>query len=167
LESAILRTLNPGNYTAVLRGNGGTSGIGVVEAYDLDQSVDSKLANISTRGFVDTGDNAMIGGTIITGSSPTNVLVRAIGPSLSNAGVANALQDPTLELHDGNGAVIAFNDNWVDSPDAAAISATTIPPTDPRESAILKNLTPGNYTAIVRGAGNTTGVAVVEAYQLQ
>jgi hypothetical protein len=169
LESAIVATLpaNNSSYTAILRGANNGTGIGVVEAYDLDPTVDSKLANISTRGFVDTGDNVMIGGTIITGNASASVLLRAIGPSLTNAGVRNALQDPTLELHDANGALIASNDNWIDSPDAAAISATTIPPTDPRESAILKNLTPGNYTAIVRGAGNTTGVAVVEAYQLQ
>ena len=169
LESAIVATLSANNssYTAILRGANNGTGIGVVEAYDLDQTVDSKLANISTRGFVDTGDNVMIGGTIITGSIPAKILFRAIGPSLTNFGVSNALQDPMLELHDGNGTLRASNDNWVDSPDAAAISATTIPPTDSRESAILQNLPPGAYTAIVRGAGSSTGVAVVEAYQLQ
>jgi pimeloyl-ACP methyl ester carboxylesterase len=167
LEAAIVATLpaNGSSYTAILRGVNDGIGIGVVEAYDLDQTVDSKLANISTRGFVDIGDNVMIGGTIITGSTPATVLFRAIGPSLTS--VPNALQDPTLELHDIQGNVIAFNDNWVDSPDAAAISATTIPPSDNRESAILANLPPGQYTAIVRGSGDTTGVAVVEAYQLQ
>lgn len=163
-ESAIVKSLNPGNYTAVLAGKGGTTGVGVVEVYDLDLTVDSRLANISTRGFVDRGDNVLIGGTIVVGSGSTSVLFRAIGPSLSGS-IPNALQDTTLELHDGQGAVIASNDNWQDT-QAAAIEGTTIPPSDPREAAILHQLTPGNYTAIVRGKDNTTGVAVVEAYQI-
>jgi P2-related tail formation protein len=168
LESAIVATLpaNSSAYTAILRGVNNATGIGVVEAYDLDSTVDSKLANISTRGFVDTGDNVMIGGSIVTGSVPANVLFRAIGPSLSSFGVANPLQDPVLELHDTNGGIIAVNDNWRDSQEAA-ITATGIPPSDNRESAILANLPPGAYTAIVRGSGNSTGVALVEAYQLQ
>ncbi|HEV2803561.1 MAG TPA: choice-of-anchor tandem repeat NxxGxxAF-containing protein [Chthoniobacterales bacterium] len=165
-EAAILTTLSPGSYTAILRGAHNGTGVGTVEVYDLDQTVDSKLANISTRGLVDSGDNVMIGGTIITGAASAHVLIRAIGPSLIGAGVANALQDPALELHDSQGAIIAMNDNWVDSPDAAAISATTLEPRDNRESAILRRLSPGAYTAIVRGSGDKTGVAVVEAYQL-
>jgi uncharacterized delta-60 repeat protein len=164
-EAAILTTLSPGAYTAILRGTSNTTGIGTVEVYELDQTGSSRLANISTRGFVDTGDNVMIGGAIITGATTANVLVRAIGPSLTGFGVPNALPDPTLELHDGNGGVIGYNDNWR-SDQEAEISATTIPPTDNRESAILRTLIPGAYTAIVRGAGNTTGVALVEAYQL-
>ena len=167
LESALWGAINPDAYTVVVRGKNDGTGVGLFEVYDLDPSVDSKLANISTRGFVDTGDNVMIGGTIITGNTPAKVLFRAIGPSRTKFGVSNALQDPMLELHDGNGTLRASNDNWIDSPDAAAIIATTIPPTDNRESAILQNLPPGAYTAIVRGAGNSTGVAVVEAYQLQ
>jgi hypothetical protein len=163
-ESAIVKSLTPGNYTAVLAGKGGTTGVGVVEVYDLDLTVDSKLANISTRGFVDQGDNLLIAGTIVVGNGTTNVLFRAIGPSLSGS-ISNTLQDPTLELHDGQGSVIASNDNWQDT-QADAIRATTIPPTDPREAAILYQLSPGAYTAIVRGKDNTTGVAVVEAYQL-
>ena len=162
-ESAIVKSLTPGNYTAILAGKGATTGVGVVEVYDLDLTVDSKLANISTRGFVDQGDNVLIAGTIVVGSGTTNVLFRAIGPSLP--GISNTLQDPTLELHDGQGSIIASNDNWQDS-QADAIRATTIPPSDPREAAILYQLTPGSYTAIVRGKNNTTGVAVVEAYQL-
>ena len=142
-EAAILTTLSPGSYTAVLRGASDGTGIGTVEVYDLDQTVDSKLANISTRGFVETGDNVMIGGTIITGSTSAKVLIRAIGPSLTNAGVANALQDPTLELHDGNGTVLDANDNWQDSPNRQAIIDTTIPPTDNRESAILAKSSAG------------------------
>ena len=163
-ESAIVKSVNPGNYTAVLAGKGGTTGVGVVEVYDLDLTVDSKLANISTRGFVDQGDNVLICGTIVVGSGSTNVLFRAIGPSLPN--IPNALQDPTLELHDGQGSIIESNDNWQDSLEKQAIIDSTIPPSDPREAAILRQLTPGNYTAVVRGKNNTTGVAVVEAYQL-
>jgi hypothetical protein len=168
LESAIVATLPANNsaYTAIVRGVNNGTGIGVVEAYDLDRTVDSKLANISTRGFVDTGDNVMIGGTIVAGNISANVLFRAIGPSLTNFGVPNALQDPTLELHDGNGALLASNDNWR-SDQEAEIIATTIPPTNDLESAILRTLSPGAYTAIVRGNNNSTGVAVVEAYQLE
>jgi hypothetical protein len=165
LESALFGVINPGAYTVVVRGKNDATGIGSFEVYDLDPTVDSKLANISTRGFVETGDNVMIGGTIIIGSAPTRVLLRAIGPSLTNFGVPNALQDPTLELHDGNGALMASNDNWR-SDQEAEISATTIAPTNDLESAILQTLPPGAYTAIVRGSGNSTGVAVVEAYQL-
>jgi hypothetical protein len=165
LESALWGILDPGAYTVVVRGNNDATGIGLFEVYDLDPTVDSKLANISTRGFVETGDNVMIGGTIITGSAPTRVLLRAIGPSLTNFGVPNALQDPTLELHDGNGALMASNDNWR-SDQEAEIIATGIAPSNDLESAIVRNLMPGNYTAIVRGMNNTTGVALVEAYGL-
>jgi hypothetical protein len=164
LESAIIATLpaNNSNYTAIVRGVNDGTGIGVVEAYDLDRTVNSKLANISTRGLVQTGDNVMIGGLIVLGQNPVRVIVRAIGPSLP---VPGALADPTLELRDGNGALLASNDNWR-SDQEAEIIATTIPPSNDLESAIVRNLAPGNYTAIVRGAGGTTGVAVVEAYNL-
>jgi hypothetical protein len=164
LESAIVATLpaNGSNYTAIVRGVNDGTGIGVVEAYDLNQAVDSKLANISTRGLVQTGDNVMIGGLIVLGQNPLRVIVRAIGPSLP---VPGALSDPTLELRDGNGALLAANDNWR-SDQEAEIIATTIPPSNDLESAIVRNLAPGNYTAIVRGANNATGLAVVEAYNL-
>ena len=165
LESALWGILNPGAYTVVVRGKNDATGIGLFEVYDLDQTVDSKLANISTRGFVETGDNVMIGGTIIIGSDPARVLLRAIGPSLTNFGVPNALQDPTLELHDGNGALMASNDNWRTDQEAEII-ATGIPPSNDLESAIVRDLAPGNYTAIVRGVNSTTGVALVEAYGL-
>ncbi|MDQ3413755.1 MAG: right-handed parallel beta-helix repeat-containing protein, partial [Verrucomicrobiota bacterium] len=167
-ESAIVQTLAPGAYTAIVRGAGGTTGIGLVEAYDLDQLADSKLANISTRGFVDTADNVMIGGFIIgpEGLGDATVLVRAIGPSLENSGVANALQDPTLELFDGNGALLTSNDDWKDD-QQGEIEATQLEPTDDRESAILSTLAPGGYTAIVRGVADTTGVGLVEVYHLQ
>ena len=167
LESAIVRTLpaNNAGYTAILRGKDNGTGIGVVEAFDLDSTTDSKLANISTRGLVGTGNNVLIAGTIITGHSPQKVIIRAIGPSLS---VSGNLADPILELHDGNGAVVEANDNWVDSPNKQAIIGSTVPPTNDKESAIVRIL-PGNnagFTAIVRGVNNTTGIAVVEVYAL-
>ena len=113
LESAIISTLDPGNYTAVVSGKDGGTGVGLVEGYDLDQAADSQLGNISTRGFVETGSNVMIGGFILGGDSGNaNVVVRALGPSLTAFGVTGALADPTLELHDGNGALIQSNDNW-------------------------------------------------------
>ncbi len=169
LESAIVATLAPGTYTAIVHGKNNGTGIGLVEVFDLDQAAASELANISTRGFVDTGDNVMIGGFIIGGGTVgtnASVLVRAIGPSLTKAGVAGALQDPTLELHDANGNLLRSNDNWK-STQKAAIIATGAPPTNDLESAIIDTLTPGNYTAIVRGKNNGTGVALVEVYNLQ
>jgi uncharacterized repeat protein (TIGR03803 family) len=164
LESAIVITLNPGTYTAILAGKSGGTGIGVVEAYDLDQAADSRLANISTRGFVDTGDNALIGGFIC--GPNTTVAVRAIGPSLTQFGITNALADPTLELRDANGALVRSNNDWKDT-QQAEIQNAGLAPSDNRESALIQALTSGNYTAIVRGVGNTTGVAVIEAYNLQ
>ncbi|MEY2512185.1 MAG: hypothetical protein QOE26_2948 [Verrucomicrobiota bacterium] len=171
-ESVIIATLpaNNATYTAILSGNGGGNGIGVVEVYDISQSSNSRLANISSRGFVDINDNIMIGGLIIgpTTNGSSNVLVRGIGPSVPLAG---ALQDPLLELHDGNGATITTNDNWKIS-DAtgqsqeADIRASGAPPSDDRESALLATLAPGNYTAVVRGKNNTTGIGLVEAYNL-
>ncbi len=160
--------MTPGAYTAILAGKNDTTGVGLVEVYDLDQSAGSKLANISTRGFVDIGDNVMIGGFIAgpTDTGATRVLIRAIGPSLSGVGIQDALQDPVLELHDGSGATIATNDNWKDT-QQAEIEATGIAPTDDRESATLQTLVPGNYTAIVRGKDSTTGVGLVEVYNLQ
>jgi CSLREA domain-containing protein len=163
LESAIVRSVPPGNYTAIERGVNNGTGIGVVEAYDLDTSANSKLANISTRGFVQTGDNVLFAGMIVVGQASQKVIIRALGPS---TGVPGAMADPTLELHDGNGALLEANDNWVDSPNKQAIIDSTIPPPNNVESAIVRTLTPANYTAIVRGANNTTGIAVVEVYAL-
>ena len=166
-ESAIVATLQPGNYTAIMSGVGGATGIGVVELYDLDQPAPANPANISTRGFVETGNNVMIGGFIVGGSQNRTVLARAIGPSLTALGVPNALQDPMLELHDSSGTTLASNDNWRSNQEAQII-ATGIAPSDDRESAIISSpLAPGNYTAIVRGSGSATGVALVEIYQLQ
>ncbi len=167
-ESALLATLNPGTYTAVLAGKNGGTGVGVVELYDLDQTANSQLANISTRGNVDTGDNVLIGGIIIGSGGSSNVIVRALGPSVTGVGVT--LADPTLELRDSSGALIQSNDNWKVSDTGgsqqAAIEATTIPPANDAESALVQTLAPGNYTAIVRGKGSATGVALVEVYNL-
>ncbi len=171
LEAAIVRTLpaNGARYTAVLRGKSNATGIGVVEAYDLDQAANSSLANISTRGLVETGNNVLIGG-FIAGRGLTKVVIRAIGPTLASSGVANPLQDPTLEMHDSSGVTIASNDNWKTKSDGssqqAEIEATGIPPENDLESALVASLPPGNYTAIVRGKSNGTGVAVVEVYNL-
>jgi hypothetical protein len=173
-ESAMIVNLPPGNYTAIVRGVGNTTGVALVEVYDLSPAHRSILANISTRSFVETGDNVMIGGVIVQGTLPTRVIVRAIGPELTQYGVPNPLADPTLELHDSTGALIASNDNWqhtiiggiITSDQVAAIRASGHAPGAPSESAIIANLPPGNYTAIVRGANNTTGVALVEVYDL-
>jgi glucose/arabinose dehydrogenase len=166
-ESAIIATLDPGNYTAIMSGVGTAMGIGVVELFDLDQLAPANPANISSRGFVETGDNVMIGGFIVGGSQNRTVVARAIGPSLAAVGVQNALQDPTLELHDSSGTTIASNDNWK-TDQQTQITATGLAPSDDRESAILSApLAPGNYTAIVRGTGTNTGVAVVEIFQLR
>jgi hypothetical protein len=135
-----------------------------VEVYDLNSGVGSKLANISSRGRVQTGDNVMIAGVIMIGNKSAKVVVRAIGPSLTHAGLTGVLADPILELHNGQGTLIATNDNWKTS--QAAIQATGLAPTDDRESALLRTLSPGSYTAIVRGKNNTTGLALVEVYQL-
>lgn len=166
-ESAIVATLQPGNYTAIMSGVGGATGIGVVELYDLDQPAPANPGNIATRGFVESGDNVMIGGFIVGGSQNRTVLMRAIGPSLTAVGVPNALQDPILELHNSSGTTLATNDSWK-SDQQTEITATGVAPSDDREAAILSTpLAPGNYTAIVRGSGTDTGVALVEIYQLQ
>jgi predicted outer membrane repeat protein len=167
LESALVRTLPANNtaYTAIVRGVNNGTGIGVIEVYDLDRSVDSKLANISTRGLVQTQDNVLIAGMTVLGQSPQKVIVRAIGPSLN---VAGKLADPTLELHDSNGNLVEANDNWVDSPNKQAIIDSTVAPTNNLESAIVRTL-PGSgaqFTAIVSGVNNGTGIGVVEVYTL-
>src|SRR3984893_7331863 len=166
LESAIIATLQPGNYTAIVRGKNSGQGIALAEVYDLDPAADSQLGNISGRAYVQTNDDVMIGGFIIGNNiGATKVIVRAIGPSLSQSGLSNALADPTLELHDGNGALLQSNDNWQDDPDQAArISAAHLAPSDALESAIWASLAPGNYTAIVRGKNNGVGIGIVEVY---
>lgn len=174
LESAIVATLPANNsaYTVLLAEKNGNPGIGLVEIYDLAPSDKSMLANISTRGFVDTDDNVMIGGLIVGSGDrgSTKVVARAIGPSLSSFGISNPLQDPTLELHNGNGSIIATNDNWK-TDDAGGsqedeIRATGLAPIDEREAALLRFLIPDNYTIILRGRSNATGIGLVEVYNL-
>ena len=167
LESAILMTLSPGSYTVILRGTNQSSGVALVEVYDLTPADGSKLYNISTRGRVQLGDNVMIGGFILggDGGGSLTVLVRAIGPTLAQFGL-QALADPTLELHNGNGALIYQNDDW-QSDQEQEITDTGLAPSDPHESAIVQTLAPGNYTAIVRGKNSTIGIALVEVYNLQ
>jgi len=174
-ESAIIADLPAGNYTAIVRGFSSTTGVALVEVYDLSPNTDSVLTNISTRSFVQTADNVMIGGFIVQGNRPKMVIIRAIGPELTPFGVPNVLNNPTLELHNRVGALIASNDNWqttiiggiIMHDQVQEIINTGHAPTDARESAIIANLPAGNYTAIVRGVSNTTGVALVEVYDLQ
>jgi hypothetical protein len=169
-ESALIAILQPGRYTAISGGKNGTTGIGLVEVFDLgtasfDTSSNARLANISTRGFVKTGDDVMIGGFIVSGAA-SNVIVRAIGPTLTAAGVADALQDTTLELRDGNGGLLNSNDDWRVGGQEQQIIDTTVPPGDDRESALVATLNHGNFTAVVRGKTDATGVALVEIYVL-
>ena len=164
-EAAIVADLNPGSYTAVVRGANNETGVGLAEIYDLDQAAAATVVNLSTRGYVQTGANVLIGGFIIGGSDPSNIVVRALGPSLVSAGVADALLDPTLDLHDANGTLLASNDNWADT-QQAEIQASGLAPNDPRESAIESSLAPGSYTATVLGKNGTIGVGLVEIYKL-
>ena len=173
-ESAIVASLPAGNYTAIVRGVSNTRGVGLAEVYDLNPGSDSKLDNLSTRSFVQTNDNVMIGGFVVAGR-PKRVIIRAIGPELTQFGVPNVLADPTLELHDGTGDLIASNNNWqttiiggiIMNDQVQLILHSGHAPTDGSESAIIATLLPGNYTAIVRGVNNTVGVALVEVYDLQ
>jgi hypothetical protein len=173
-ESAIIADLAPGNYTAIVRGVRDTTGVALVEVYDLGNDASSILGNISTRSFVQTGDNVMIGGFIVQGMGAKKVIIRAIGPELSQFAVPDPLANPTLELHNGTGALIASNDDWqhtiiggiITAGQVAAIQASGHAPADPSESAIIANLQPGSYTAIVRGVNGTMGVALVEVYDL-
>jgi hypothetical protein len=167
-ESAIIWTLTPGeNYTAIVRGKNGQTGIGAVEAFDLDHTAASKLANISTRGFVDVGDNVMIAGLIVGPSdgSSIKILARGLGPTLGDVGVPGVLADPTLDLVDSNGTVIRSNNNWKDS-QRSEIEAAGLAPNHDEEAALVETVAPGAYTAIVRGNGRTTGVGLVEVYNI-
>ncbi len=166
LESAIVATLDPGLYTAIVTGRNSTTGVALVEAYDLDQTVDSQLANISTRGVVEAGDNVMIGGFVVGGNT-TTVALRAIGPSLGALGIDDPLADPVLELHNSDGDIVDSNDNWMDSPDKQTFIDDGLAPSNDKESVVLGFLAPGGYTAIVSGADGGTGVGLIEAYNLQ
>jgi hypothetical protein len=165
LESAILTSLNPGSYTATVRGVSNTTGVGLLEVYDIAPTASSHLTNISTRGLVQTDPNVMIAGLIVQSNSE-KVIVRALGPTLSQFGVPNVLADPALELRNANGVLVASNNNWKDT-QQSDIQASGYAPPNNLESAVIQTLTPGNYTAIVRGLNNTSGVALLEVYTLQ
>ena len=163
-EAALVTTLPPGAYTAVVNDESNNPGVALFEFYDLDPA-SSQLVNLSTRGKVETEDRVMIGGFIISGDQPTKIILRAIGPSLTQLGIPDALADPTLELHNGDGSLILQNDNWR-SDQEQQILDSALAPSDDRESAIIATLIPGPYSAIVRGAGNSTGIALFEIYKL-
>jgi glucose/arabinose dehydrogenase len=168
-EAALIVTLAAGNYTAIVRGKNGQTGVALAEVYDLDPGAGSRLANVSTRAVVGTGSNVLIGG-FITGNriGATRIAVRALGPSLQQFGIANPLSDPTLRLHNGNGALRASNDNWqADAAQAALITSYGLAPANNLESAIATSLLPGPYTAIVAGKNSQTGIGLVEIYDLQ
>jgi uncharacterized delta-60 repeat protein len=164
-ESVIVATLVPGTYTAVVRGKDSGGGVGLVELYDLDEAAASKLTNISSRGFVGSGDSVMIAGIILAGDNNATVVLRGLGPSLGQFGIADSLQDPTLDLYDANGTVTAFNDDWRNLQEAA-LQASSLEPADDREAALLVELTAGAYTAILRSK-NDSGVGLIEVYDLQ
>jgi hypothetical protein len=168
-EAAIVKTLTPGAYTAIVKGNSPNPiGVALVEVYDLNQSANSKLANLSTRAFVSTGDNIVIAGFLLSDNDTTDrIVVRGIGPSLAPAffPASAVLADPTLELRDGNGTLLVSNNDWEDNPvQAAAITAAGLAPTNAREAAIAATLPPGLYTALLAGLSNGTGIGVVEVY---
>ena len=167
-ESAIVKRLPAGTYTAIIHGADNSPGIGVVELYDLSSTDSGELGNLSVRAQVGTNDNVLFDGLILRGGAPKRVLFRALGPSVQVNGtpVPGFLADPTLELHDGNGALLGTNDNWQDASNSAEIQSTGLAPPDNHESAILMTLGAGNYTTIVRGAKGTTGIALAEAYKL-
>ena len=166
LESAIVATLDPGAYTAIVRGKNNTSGVGLVEVYDLNGGAASKLANLSTRAFISTGNNIVIAGFILGGNSGNDrIAIRGMGPSLTAFGLPNVLADPTLELRDSNGALLVANNDWRDNPaQAAELAAAGLAPTNNLESGIAATLPPGLYTALLAGLNNGTGIGVVEIY---
>jgi hypothetical protein len=169
VESAIVASLPAGAYTVILKGLNGGTGLGLIEVYDLATGATTKLANLSTRASVRSGNNVMIGGFYVdAGSGGANVAVRALGPSLTSLGVTGALPDPTLELRDGDGTLLLADDDWQDnSTQAAALTAAGMAPSNAKEAAVIKFLVPGAYTAIVQGRNGTpTGVGLVEVYNL-
>jgi hypothetical protein len=168
LESAIDVTLLPGAYTAIVNGKNNTTGVGLIEVYDLSQSVLAKLANISTRAFVGTGSDMMIAGFILGGNSgATRIIVRGLGPSLTSAGVPDALPDPMLQLRDTNGTLLMSNNDWQDNPaQANQLTAAGLAPASSLESGIAMTLSPGPYTALLGGQNNVIGVGLIEVYDL-
>jgi hypothetical protein len=169
LESVIVATLTPGAYTALLAGKGGATGIGTVEVYDANMAADSQLANISTRGFVMTGNNVMIAGFTLGGNNKsTNIAVRGLGPSLGGSGLSNVMADPVLELRNSNGTLMLSNDDWLDDPvSAASLTARGLALPNTKESGIFISMAaPGQYTAILAGKSNGIGIGLVEVYNL-
>lgn len=168
LESAIDATLNPGSYTAVVKEKNNVAGIAVIEVYDLSSATQARLANISTRALTGTGGNIVIAGfTLGNHSGDDRIVVRGIGPSLADAGVANPLANPTLELRSANGALVAANDDWQqDAAQAAELKAAGLAPSKDAEAALVKALPPGAYTALLIGANNSTGIGLIEIYDL-
>lgn len=165
LEAAIDATLPAGAYTAIVRGNGNGTGVALIEVYDIDSSVASKLDNISTRALISTGDNIVIAGFMLGQGGTDKVVLRGIGPSLTSSGVPNALADPTLELHDGNGALLVANNDWQDDAlQASELMFNGLAPSNNLESAIVANLPPGLYTALLAGRNNGSGIGLVEVY---
>ncbi|HKP05162.1 MAG TPA: hypothetical protein VJU77_17565 [Chthoniobacterales bacterium] len=166
-EAGLVATLQPGAYTAIVAGKDQGTGVGLVEIYDTNGLADSQLANISTRGFVRTAENVMIGGFILSGTNNTQVAVRGIGPSLEQFGLSPVLADPVLELHDSNGTTLVMNDGWLDDPvSAAQLSAAGLGLSDPKESGIFTSLPPGAFTAILAGKSGGIGIGLVEIYNV-
>jgi hypothetical protein len=169
-EAVIVTTLTPGSYTALLSGKGGTTGVGLVEVYDVNPAADSELGNLSTRGFVQGANSVLIAGFILGGDNTGNdrIAIRGLGPSLSQFGLNPVLADPTLELHDSNGATLITNDNWeTDTVSAANLILFNLAPSDPKEAAIFTSLPPGTFTAILAGKNGGTGIGTVEVYNLK
>lgn len=166
LESAIDAALSPGTYTAIVKGKNGTSGVGLVEIYDLSSASPARLGNISTRALVSTGSNIVIAGFILGNNSGNDrVVARGIGPSLSGQGVSNALADPVLEMRDSNGTLLVANNDWQDNPgQASELTAAGLAPSNPLESGIARTLPPGLYTVLLAGLDNGTGIGLVEVY---
>jgi hypothetical protein len=190
-ESAIIRTVPAGSFTAIIRGANNTTGIGLIEIYDIGSTTSAaaeeakaerarepdspdspeatiELGNLSVRGDVQTGDNILIDGIIMQGGTPKRILFRALGPSIQSGGqpVPGTLQDPTMEVRDGNGDLLRSNDDWQQAPNASEIQNTGLAPSNNKESAVLLMLPAGNYTSVVRGVGSATGIALSETYKL-
>jgi len=169
-EAVIVTTLPPATYTALLTGKGGTTGVGLLEIYDVNRGSDSELSNLSTRGFVQAGNNVLIAGFILGGNNTGSdrIAIRGLGPSLSQFGLSPVLADPTLELHDQNGATLITNDDWATDPVSAAnLIANNLAPSNPKEAAIFTSLPPGTFTAILAGKNGGTGIGIVEVYNLK
>ena len=169
-EAVMVATLTPGTYTALLTGKGGTTGVGLVEVYDVNPTIDSQLGNLSTRGFVQGGNDVLIAGYVLGGNNTGNdrIAIRGLGPSLAQFGLNPVLDDPTLELHDSNGMTLISNDDWATDPVSAAnLAQFNLQPSDPKEAAIFTSLPTGTFTAILAGKNGGTGIGIVEVYNLK